>query len=122
MRVTAHVGIVISVSQRPSKKKHYSVRCASGTSATALAECSVMPHDGHAPDLTTGATADIDKVRRAGGDVRVAVATRRAWWNLEPRLAPTLHGVKKGVSESSIAAGSGGMGSLWMRCDHTSTV
>jgi hypothetical protein len=81
-----------------------------------------MPHDGHAPDLTTGATADIDKVRRAGGDVRVAVATgaHGGTWNRGSRRRST--GVKKGVSESSIAAGSGGMGSLWMRCDLTSTV
>src|SRR5687768_13836392 len=51
-----------------------------------LAECSIVPNDRHAPDLTARATADVEKVRRAGRDVRVAVATGRAWWNLEARL------------------------------------
>jgi hypothetical protein len=56
-----------------------------------LAECSIMPHDGHAPDFTARTTADVEKVRRAGGDVRVAVGTCHARWNLEARLAPSVH-------------------------------
>ena len=55
-----------------------------------------MPLHGHAPDLTARATPDVEKVRRAGGNVRVAGGTGNAWWNLEPRLAPSVHEGRNG--------------------------
>ena len=61
-----------------------------------LAECSIMPRQRHAPDLTARATADVEKVRRAGRHVRVAVVTGQAWWNLEAWLAPPLHEGRNG--------------------------
>ena len=61
-----------------------------------LAECSIVPRQRHAPDLTARATADVETVRRASRHVRVAVVTGQAWWNLEAWLAPPLHEGRNG--------------------------